>query len=139
MVKRLTAFTTASERTIKRTIERSTERLDMADAAIGRLSLAASQLELERQGRSSLGTRSSSGVSSALPSELVDQRLVTGGQKRLVECELEWQRNTDEKNEELRQARGEIKNLHRQVQKSAAVVEAVEARAAAEARLFSLY
>jgi hypothetical protein len=135
MVERLTAFTTATERTIKRTIERSTERLDMADAAIGRLSLAASQLELERQGRSSLGTRSSSGVSSALPSELVDQRLATGGQKRLVECELEWQRNTDE----LRQARGEIKNLHRQVQKSAAVVEAVEARAAAEARLFSLY
>jgi hypothetical protein len=80
---RLTAFTTATERTTELSIERSIERLEMtADTAISRLSLAASQLELERQGRSSLGKRSSSGVSSASPSTLVDQRPAAGVQKK---------------------------------------------------------
>ena len=108
---RLTAFTTSTERTTELSIERSIERLEMtADTAISRLSLAASQLELERQGRSSLGKRSSSGVSSASPSTLVDQRPAAGDQKRLEECELEWHCKVVDKDKELSQAHRLIKN-----------------------------
>ena len=136
VVERLTAYTTALERTTALSIERLEITADTAvTSAISRLSLAASQLELERQGRSSLGTRSSSGVSSASPSKLVDQRPAAGDQKRLDELEWEHQK----KDEELMKARRLIKNLQSQVQKSADEAAAVTARAAAEARSFALY
>ena len=73
---RLTAFMTASERTNERNAERFDVAVERLDMAAGRLSIAASQQrpltlsrsrssELERHGRSSFGTRSSSGVSSS--------------------------------------------------------------------------
>ena len=131
VVERLNEFTTALEHTTALSIERFEITAETAvTTAISRLSLAASQLELERQGRVSLGSRSSSGVSSASPSKLVDQRPAAGDQERLDELEWEHQK----KGEEMWQARRLIKDLRSQVKKSADKAAAVTARAAAEAR-----
>jgi hypothetical protein len=136
VVERLNEFTTALEHTTALSIERFEITAETAvTTAISRLSLAASQLELERQGRVSLGSRSSSGVSSASPSKLVDQRPAAGDQERLDELEWEHQK----KGEEMWQARRLIKDLRSQVKKSADKAAAVTARAAAEARSFALY
>ena len=105
---RLTAFMTASERNNERNAERFDVAVERLDMAAGRLSIAASQQrpltlsrsrssELERHGRSSLGTRSSSDVSSSAcessesPSLPGDRQRFRSVSTQVEECKRETQ------------------------------------------------
>ena len=164
---RLTAFMTASERTNERNAERFDMAVERLDMAAGRLSIAASQQrpltlsrsrssELERHGRSSLGTRSSSGVSSSAcessesPSLPGDRQRFRSVSTQVEEYKRETQdhlepeaRDWDKQSIAIMRAKLQVKLLTAQQEKvmarAAAEVEQVNARAAEQARAFALY